>query len=190
MLLLNRLRVHNLLPYLIGGVVLWYALHHAGIHATIAGVLTAFAIPFGDGDIRSPSYGLQHRLHMPVAFGIMPLFALANAGLVLSPSWTSDLVSPIGLGVLSGLLLGKPLGILMGVLVAQKLMPSVSEIGWRQYAGASVLAGIGFTMSIFITLLAFDDQAHVVTAKTAVFAASLLAGIAGFLLLNKKEEKS
>lgn len=190
MLVLNRLKVHILLPYLLGGAALWYALHHAGIHATIAGVLTAFAIPFGDGGKKSPSYALQHHLHLPVALGIMPIFALANAGLMLSPSWTSDLTAPIGMGILAGLLLGKPVGILLGVWLSKKLQNQETadndDITWRQYTGAGILAGIGFTMSIFITLLALNAPEDILAAKTAIFAASLLAGILGFFILNKK----
>lgn len=190
MLLLNRLKVHNLLPYLIGGAALWYALHHAGIHATIAGVLTAFALPFGDGGEKSPSYVLQHHLHLPVALGIMPLFALANAGLTLSPTWTDDLVAPIGMGILAGLLLGKPVGVLLGVWLS-KLLKKKGDVedetlSWRQYTGAGILAGIGFTMSIFITLLAMDAPEDILAAKTAIFAASLIAAIIGFLFVHKK----
>ncbi len=190
MLLLNRLKVHNLLPYLIGGAALWYALHHAGIHATIAGVLTAFALPFGDGGEKSPSYVLQHHLHLPVALGIMPLFALANAGLTLSPTWTDDLVAPIGMGILAGLLLGKPVGVLMGVWIS-KLLKKKGKVeddtlSWRQYTGAAILSGIGFTMSIFIALLAMNAPEDILAAKTAIFAASLIAGIIGFLFVHKK----
>lgn len=187
MLLLNRLKVHFLLPYLLGGGVLWYALHHAGIHATIAGVLTAFAIPFGNGGEKSPSYKLQHHLHLPVALVIMPVFALANAGLPLSANWISDLASPIGLGILLGLVLGKPVGVVMGVWVAKKLNKQDDDaLSWRMYIGAGILSGIGFTMSIFITLLALSLPEDILAAKTAIFGASLLAGVVGFLLLNKK----
>jgi NhaA family Na+:H+ antiporter len=184
MLALNRFRVHLLTPYLLGGAALWYALHHAGIHATVAGVLTAFAVPFADGSKASPSYRLQHALHHPVALGVMPVFALANAGLALSPTLGADLMSPIGLGIFVGLLLGKPVGILAGVWVAQRWSGAGTPTPWRQYAGASVLAGIGFTMSLFITLLAFKTDADVRMAKTAIFAASLLAGIVGYTLLR------
>ncbi|HRI62174.1 MAG TPA: Na+/H+ antiporter NhaA, partial [Saprospiraceae bacterium] len=120
MLLLNRFKINTLFIYLLLGAGLWYTLHHAGIHATIAGVLTAFAIPFTDGGDRSPSYRLQHFLHKPVAFFIMPVFALANAGLALEPGCMQGLGTPIGLGILFGLLLGKPAGVLLGVWVGQR----------------------------------------------------------------------
>ena len=126
MILLNYFKIKTLIPYLLLGAGLWYTLHHAGIHATIAGVLTAFAVPFGDGGERSPSYILQHFLHKPVAFLIMPLFALANAGLLLESGWTQDLATPIGLGILIGLLLGKPLGVLLGVWFARRFEKSES----------------------------------------------------------------
>lgn len=186
MTLLNRLKIKNLIPYLLLGGGLWYALHHAGIHATIAGVLTAFAIPFGDGGERSPSYILQHFLHKPVAFFIMPVFALANAGLALEPGWTQGLGTPIGLGILLGLLLGKPLGVLLGVWLGKRFAKgeSAKNATWQHYLGAGLLAGIGFTMSIFITLLAFESSAEISIAKTAIFAASVVAGIAGFVVMT------
>lgn len=186
MILLNRFKIKNLIPYLLLGAGLWYALHHAGIHATIAGVLTAFAVPFGDGGERSPSYVLQHFLHKPVAFFIMPIFALANAGLVLESGWTQNLGTPIGLGVLTGLLLGKPLGVLLGVWLGRRFAggESAKNATWMHYLGAGLLAGIGFTMSIFITLLAFDTTREIVLAKTAIFVASLLAGIAGYVAMK------
>ena len=111
LLILNRLKVNNLIPYLIGGIGMWYCMLHSGVHATLVGVLLAFAIPFGDGKENSISYKLQHFLHKPVAFFIIPLFALANTAIIINNQWTSDLVSPEGLGIITGLVLGKPLGI-------------------------------------------------------------------------------
>jgi NhaA family Na+:H+ antiporter len=186
MILLNRLKITILTPYLLLGAGLWCALHHAGIHATIAGVLTAFAIPFGDGGERSPSYRLQHFLHKPVAFFIMPLFAFANAGLVLESGWTQNLGTSVGLGILLGLLLGKPVGVLLGVWLGRQLAGSESakNVAWTQYLGAGLLAGIGFTMSIFVTLLAFESPAEIAIAKTAIFVASLIAGVAGYAVLK------
>ena len=191
MIALNRLKVKNLLPYLLLGAGLWYTIHHAGIHATIAGVLTAFAIPFGDGGERSPSYQLQHFLHKPVAFFIMPLFALANAGLVLEAGWAQGLGTPIGLGVLLGLLLGKPVGVLLGVWLGWRFGggESAKSATWKHYLGAGLLAGVGFTMSIFITLLAFDASGEVTLSKTAIFVASLVAGVAGYVVLRVAAER-
>lgn len=186
MLALNRLKIMSLAPYLLLGAALWYGLHHTGIHATIAGVLTAFAIPFGDGGARSPSWRLQHFLHRPVAFIVMPFFALANAGMVLSPGWVGNLATPVSLGILFGLLAGKPLGVMLGVWVGRRFAGSApaQNTRWMHYLGAGLLAGIGFTMSIFITLLAFPAGEQIVLAKIAIFCASLIAGVAGFLVLK------
>lgn len=191
MLLLNRLKVNTLAVYLLLGAGLWYTLHHAGIHATIAGVLTAFTIPFTDGGDRSPSYRLQHFLHTPVAFFIMPVFALANAGLALEPGWAQGLGTPLGLGILFGLLLGKPAGVLLGVWVGKRFAggESAKNASWMHYLGAGLLAGIGFTMSIFITLLAFDSPEEIQLAKTAIFAASLVAGVLGYTVLKFSKER-
>ncbi|MCE7923210.1 MAG: Na+/H+ antiporter NhaA [Haliscomenobacteraceae bacterium CHB4] len=186
MLLLNRFKVRNLILYLLLGVGLWYVIHHAGIHATIAGVLTAFVIPFGDGGKRSPSYLLQHLLHRPAAFFILPMFALANTGLTLEPGWEQGLTTPVGLGIIAGLFLGKPAGVLLGVWLGRYFAGGSipQNTSWMHYIGAGLLAGIGFTMSIFIALLAFDSTAEVALSKTAIFAASLLAGIAGYAVFK------
>ncbi len=186
MILLNRFKVKMLSIYLLLGAGLWYTLHHAGIHTTIAGVLTAFAIPFGDGGDRSPSYLLQHFLHKPVAFFIMPVFALANAGLAIESGWVQGLGTPIGLGILLGLLVGKPVGVLLGVWFGQRFAggESAKNTSWMHYLGVGLLAGIGFTMSIFITTLAFDSPGDIATAKTAIFTASIAAGIAGYVVLK------
>lgn len=187
LLILNRLRVHNLLPYILGGIIMWYCMLQSGVHATITGVLLAFAIPFGDGKEKSPSYILQHLLHVPVAFIIVPLFALANTGILLgSVSW-KNLSSPNSLGIIGGLLLGKPLGILLFCFLAIKLRIArlPESVNWQLLTGAGVLAGIGFTMSIFITLLAFRDPVTIQDSKIAILFSSLVAGLVGFQLLKK-----
>lgn len=187
LLMLNRLKVHNLIPYLVGGVFMWYFMLHSGVHASITGVLLAFAIPFGDGSEKSPSWILQHVLHKPVAFLILPLFALANTAIVIGTGWYTPILQPIGAGIIAGLSLGKPLGILLFSWLAVKfrLSPMPGDINWKYIAGAGMLGGIGFTMSIFITLLAFDDALMVDQAKIMVLIASLIAGIAGFVLLKQ-----
>ncbi len=191
LLILNRLKVHNLIPYLIGGIVMWYFMHHSGVHATITGVLLAFAIPFGNGDERSPSYGLQHFLHKPVAFFILPLFAFANTCISIDGSWYQNLAQPASLGVLAGLVIGKPLGICLFALTAITFkISSLGDLKWKHIIGAGMLAGIGFTMSIFITLLAYDQASEINQSKIAILIASLIAGIAGFIWLkfvSKKE---
>ena len=186
LLVFNRMGVTRLWFYFIPGVFMWYFMLRSGVHATLAGVLLAFAIPFGNGDKHSPSYHLQHALHKPVAFIIMPIFALANTGIILSGNWFSGLGSDNSLGIMSGLLLGKPIGVVLMTWIAvafgiSKLPPSIQ---WRHIVGTGFLAGIGFTMSIFITLLAFDNAATVQMSKITVLLTSLLAGVAGFLILR------
>lgn len=187
LVVMNRLKVRNLLPYLIGGAGMWYFMLHSGIHATITGVLLAFAVPFGDGGEKSPSYILQHLLHKPVAFAILPLFALANTGLILSYDWYNGLTQPLGLGIILGLFLGKPIGIVLFSLVGVGLglcaLPAGST--WKHLVGVGFLGGIGFTMSIFITLLAFDCPEHIDISKIAVLVASVLSGLAGYFWLKR-----
>lgn len=186
LLILNRLRVHNLMPYLVGGALMWYFMLNSGIHATIAGVLLAFAVPFGNGDERSPSFILQHFIHKPVAFIILPLFALANTAIEIPPGWYNGLATNISVGIFTGLLIGKPLGIVLSSLLAVKAgFSSLPEgLQWKHILGAGLLAGIGFTMSIFITLLAFDNILMINQAKIAVMIASVIAGSIGFVWLK------
>ena len=186
LLLFNRMGLRNLALYLIPGVVMWYCMLQSGVHATISGILLAFALPFGDGSEKSPSYRLQRFLHMPVAFIILPIFALANTGIVFEPGWQKGFGTRNTLGIMSGLILGKPIGILLFCFAAVKMRISrlPGELKWKHITGAGILAGIGFTMSIFITLLAFEDAATIVNAKIAVLSASVVAGIAGFFYLK------
>ena len=192
LLILNRLTVRNLLPYLIGGVAMWYFMLHSGIHATITGVLLAFAIPFGDGGEKSPSYILQHFLHKPVAFFILPLFALANTAIVIGDGWQNNLGHLNSMGIIAGLVLGKPLGIflfsLIGIGLGVCVLPADMKL--KNIIGAGFLGGIGFTMSIFITLLAFDDAEIINNSKIAILIASLIAGVAGFLWLGVTLKKN
>jgi len=165
---------------------MWYFMLNSGIHATISGVLLAFAVPFGNGDEHSPSYVLQHWIHKPVAFLILPLFALANTAIVIEPGWYNNLSSAASLGIISGLIIGKPLGIWISTFISVKAGLSIlpQDLQWRHIFGAGLLAGIGFTMSIFITLLAFDDHSQVDPAKIAIMLASLVAGLLGYLWLK------
>ncbi len=186
LILLNRLKVFNLIPYLIGGIAMWYFMLHSGVHATITGVLLALAIPFGNGGEKSPSFILQHFLHKPVAFLILPLFAIANTCISIGESWLSGLGQTNSLGIISGLIIGKPLGIwlfsFIGVSLGICALPS--DLKWKNIIGAGFLAGIGFTMAIFITLLAFDNTVIVNDSKIAILIASLIAGTIGFIFLN------
>ena len=186
MLIMNRLKIKMLLPYLIAGVALWYCMLHSGVHATIAGVLTAFAIQFGDGSQQSASYKLQHFLHKPVAFIIVPLFALANTALYISPGWMQQLQSSEGLGIIAGLVAGKPVGIVLfsALAVAMGICALPPGLKWKHITGAGMLAGIGFTMSIFVALLAFNDEADVATAKISIIAASIIAAVTGLITLK------
>ena len=191
LVLLNRpLGVKALAPYLIGGVAMWYCILHAGVHASIAGVMLAFAIPFraSTPDGQSPSNRLEHGLHKPVAFLILPLFALANTGVTIDQSAIAQLVNPNSLGIALGLIVGKPLGVFALCFVAVKcgLSGLPAGVRWSHVAGAGMLGGIGFTMSIFITNLAFTNApAMIASSKLAVLAASLVAGLSGLLWLRK-----
>jgi len=186
LLLLNRLKVRNLIPYLVCGFAMWYFMLNSGVHATITGVLLAFAIPFGNGDKKSTSYILQHFLHKPVAFLILPLFAIANTCIAIGSNWQDGLGQTNSLGILAGLILGKPLGIrlfsFLGVALGLGLLPA--DLKWKNIIGAGFLGGIGFTMSIFITLLAYTEAEIVNSSKIAILIASLLAGTIGFIWLR------
>lgn len=186
LLLLNRLGVNRLAAYLLPGLLLWYFMLRSGVHATIAGVLLAFVVPFRHGDESSPSFRLQHALHKPVAFGVMPLFALANTGIVLANNWTSSLFASNGIGISAGLLIGKPLGITFFSLLAVKtgLSRLPSEVTWRHILGVGILSGIGFTMSFFITQLAFSAPELVQSSKISILAGSILAGFFGLFVLG------
>lgn len=188
LLVLNRLGVNKLTAYLIPGIFMWYFMLQSGVHATIAGVLLAFAIPFRNGDEESPSYKLQHFLHRPVAFIIMPLFALANTGIALTEDWVPGLVTSNSLGIFAGLFLGKPLGIVLFSLLAVKLGLSQlpEDVRWNHIIGAGFLGGIGFTMSIFITLLAFGNPEIVQSSKISILVSSLLAGTVGYIILSRQ----
>ena len=186
---LNRLRVMSLLPYLAGGALMWLLMLKSGVHATIAGVLLAFAIPFTgkEDDEESPSHRLEHFLHRPVAFLILPVFALANTAIVVGSGALQGLTASNSLGIILGLLIGKPVGItlLSFAAVAAGVCRLPFDLSWRHVFGAGLLGGIGFTMSIFITNLAFAGGAEVINAsKMAILLASLAAGTAGFLWLK------
>ncbi|MCE3282113.1 MAG: nhaA [Chitinophagaceae bacterium] len=186
LLVLNRAKVRHLVPYLLGGVAMWYFMLHSGVHATITGVLLAFAIPFGNGNEKSTSYILQHFLHRPVAFFILPVFALANTAIAIDSGSVDALTSKYGLGVALGLVIGKPVGIfcIAFLAVALKLCKLPGDLNWKQVIAVGFLGGIGFTMSIFITLLAFNDATVIRNVKFVILLSSLAAGIIGYLSLR------
>lgn len=186
LLILNRLKVNNLIPYLIGGVFMWYFMLQSGVHATITGIMLAFALPFGKGDETSISIKLQHVLHKPVAFIILPIFALANTCVVLAPNWHLHLLDSNSLGIFVGLVIGKPLGISLFVALAVfiGICKLPEDLKWKHLFGAALLGGIGFTMSIFISLLAFTNSDYINTSKIAILLASLISALIGFCWLK------
>ncbi len=191
--ILNRKNVHSLIPYLIGGAIMWYCMLNSGVHATITGVLLAFVIPYGNGGKKTSSYRLQHALHRPVAFFILPLFAIANTGIAIDSNWHEGLTHANSIGIMVGLIVGKPIGITLFALLCVKLgigsLPK--DLQWKHILGAGMLGGIGFTMSIFITLLAFkNDGVEVITySKIAILVASFVSGTLGFLWLKMNLKK-
>ena len=186
LLVFNRLKVRSLIPYLLGGVIMWWYMLHSGVHATISGVLLAFAIPFQNGEPESTSYKLQKFLHRPVPFLILPLFALANTSVALPDGWIHRLTEPNSVGIFVGLVIGKPLGISLFPYVSSllKMTRLPADINWQHIIGAGMLGGIGFTMSIFITLLAFDDPSVIDQSKIVITLSSTVAGIAGYFFLS------
>lgn len=183
---LNRFKIKNLLPYLAGGIVMWYFMLNSGVHATIAGVLLAFTIPCGCNDEKSSFNVLLHTLHKPVAFFILPLFALANTAILISPNIAQSLTQNYSIGIALGLIIGKPLGIFLMSYIAVTLgFSKLSEdLNWKLILGVGFLAGIGFTMSIFITILAFDSTTIINNAKLVILLASLTAGIIGLFVIK------
>ena len=187
---LNYFKVKSLWFYLIPGIFLWYFMHHSGIHATIAGVLLAFTIPTGTS-ASSPLENLEHTLAKPVNFLIMPIFALANTNITFESSMLKGLASPLGLGIILGLFVGKTLGVSLFSYLAVKLklakLPSAAN--WKHIIGVGMLAGIGFTMSIFIAMLSFTDYLYIIEAKFAILCTSILSGVVGFIFLKTLKHK-
>ena len=184
--LLNKKKVYTLWPYLTGGTAMWFCMLHTGIHATITGVLLAFVIPFGDRSNNSPSFKAEHFLNIPVAYIVIPLFALANTAIVINNNWTDLFSHHNELGIMLGLIAGKPIGIVLFSFIAVSLGFCTLPKGlrWNHIIGAGMLGGIGFTMSVFITLLAFDNASVINTSKLAILIASLISGITGWIWLK------
>ena len=190
LIVLNRnFRIMALSPYLLGGALMWLFMLKSGVHATIAGVMLAFAIPYSakDEDQDSPSHKLENILHKPVAFLILPIFALANTAVLIGDQWMQGLASSNSLGIIAGLVLGKPVGVtlfcFLAVTIGVSSLPKA--LNWKHIFGAGILGGIGFTMSIFITNLAYTGSAPMIDAsKMSILLASLLAGGLGMLWLR------
>lgn len=192
LLALNKAGIKNLAAYLIPGVFIWYFVHHSGIHATIAGVLTAFAIPTTPDATESPLEKLEHWLVRPVNFIIMPLFALANTNITFEPEMIGGLTTTLGIGIILGLMLGKPLGIVLFSWIAVKLkvgeMPHKAT--WKHMIGLGMLGGIGFTMSVFIAILSFPGAKLILSeAKFAILMGSVLSGLLGYFWLKAVSNK-
>jgi NhaA family Na+:H+ antiporter len=198
----NAMGVRHVWPYLLGGLVLWYFVHESGIHATVAGVVLAFIIPtrtrinavefsrearalleHASKGVTAPSLRLEHALHNFSAFVVMPLFAFANAGVRIGGPIEH---AEIALGVVAGLIIGKPLGITVAALVTVKsgIAKLPDNVSWASLLAYACLAGIGFTMSLFIAMLAFDDVAPLGAAKTGILVGSLLAGVVATVILK------
>ena len=193
LLILNKLNIKKFLPYLILGLILWFFTHESGIHATISGVLLATVIPHRK---KEKDFSLltkvEHKISPYVAFGIMPLFALANAGVSLNGVNLNSLLSPVPLGILLGLFVGKQIGVFLFSIVSIKLkiaqMPNNSN--WVSLYGVGILTGIGFTMSLFIGNLAFADNTQYMDGvKIGVLAGSLLSTLVGYFLLLMTSKK-
>lgn len=186
LIIFNRLKVMNIWFYIVPGIVMWYFVHHSGIHATIAGVLTALTVPTTPDSTVSPLEKLEHFLTKPVNFIIMPIFALANTNIALESGMVAGLVSNMGLGIFFGLLAGKPLGIFIMSWVSVKtgLSALPANTKWIQVIGLGVLGGIGFTMSIFIAMLSYHDNHLQTEAKFVILITSMLAGILGYIILK------
>ena len=185
---LNYFKVKNTIFYLVPGVVLWYFMHHSGIHATISGVILALTIPTNSSsDIPSPLEGLKDKLHLPVNYLIMPIFALANTNIEFHSGMVDGLFTELGLGIILGLFIGKMLGISLFSFIAIRLKISSLPQGsnWRQMIGTCFLGGIGFTMSIFVAGLSFRDELDYQSlAKFAILMASIISGVAGYFILS------
>ncbi|MBD1387402.1 Na+/H+ antiporter NhaA [Mucilaginibacter rigui] len=191
-MLFNRFNVRYLLAYLIPGVFMWYFIHHSGIHATVAGVLTAMAIPHNVKLNYSPLKKLIHLLENPVNFIIIPIFALANSNINIHESLAGgSIITPLSAGILFGLLLGKPIGITLFSWLAVKLKLSrlANGVKWAQVWGIGQLAGIGFTMSIFMALLSFADAGLQSQAKFTILVTSVLAAITGYVILLRIKKR-
>ena len=193
LLALNYFKVTKHIFYLIPGAFLWYFMHHSGIHATIAGVLLAFTIPTNESNSEiSPLEKLEHQLHIPVSFFIMPIFALANTNIMFKSGMVEGLFTNFGMGIILGLSLGKVIGISLFSFIAikMKLSSLPDRSTWSHLIGVGFLAGIGFTMSIFIALLSFKGKHDLQEeAKFAILFASVLSGFIGYILLKNIAKK-
>jgi NhaA family Na+:H+ antiporter len=187
-IIMNRLGVTRISCYVLLGVILWTAVLKSGVHATLAGVLIAFCVPMRDPQGHSPLRSLEHDLHGPVAYIILPIFAFANAGLSFQGMSVADLAHPVTLGVILGLLLGKPLGILLfvGLAVGLRIVKLPGNISWMQVFGVACACGIGFTMSLFIAGLAFEHGSgdYFAGDRLGILLGSILSALVAYVALH------
>ena len=191
-LIFNKAGVKNILAYIIPGIFMWYFIHHSGIHATIAGVLTAMTVPTNASNSESALEKLEHLIAKPVNFIIIPLFAFVNTTIVFHNEMIAGLTSPLGLGIILGLLVGKTLGITFTCWICVKsgLANLPENATWKHMFGVGILGGIGFTMSIFVAMLSFKDHPiYIEEAKLCILVASCLAGVVGYLYLKSLHKK-
>ena len=191
---LNRARVMRVEAYVLVGAVMWLFVLKSGVHATLAGVITALLVPMRDDHGHSPAQHVEHALHPWVAFGILPLFAFVNAGVLLEGVTVQALLSPIPLGIAAGLVLGKTVGVFgsLWLMVRLGLAQRPAAANWMQCFGVAVLCGIGFTMSLFIGGLAFEGQGpgYELQVKLGVLGGSVLAGLLGTAILWRAQAKA
>jgi Na+:H+ antiporter, NhaA family len=194
LLSLNYFKIQRFLPYCLLGITLWILILNSGIHATIAGVLFGFTIPLNSSNknLNSLLHHLINQLHPWIAFGILPLFAFANAGLSFSKISLATFLHPLPLGIIVGLFLGKQLGIFGAswLAVKTKLAKLPYQVSWWHIYGTALICGIGFTMSLFIASLAFGDNELTVLVRLGVFTGSILSGIAGYSILFLVRQKT
>ena len=185
---MNRLNVTRVSAYIMLGMILWVAVLKSGVHATLAGVIIALFIPMRDNEGRSPLRELEHDLHSPVAFAILPIFAFANAGLSMSGMSIADIAHPVTLGVISGLVLGKPVGILLfvGLVLALRIGKLPDDVSFGQLLGVAFACGIGFTMSLFIAGLAFEHGGgdYFAGDRLGVLLGSVLSAVIAYIILH------
>jgi len=185
---LNRAKVINIAPYVLLGFILWFAVLKSGVHATLAGVITALFIPLRcpNNPTHSPLKHLEHALHPWVAFMVLPVFAFANAGVSFASVTLNDILNPVTLGIAKGLFFGKQIGIFLIIFVVIKLglSPKPKGASWLQLYAVSLLCGVGFTMSLFIGELAFDTRDQAAAVRMGVIMGSLASALLGYLILR------
>lgn len=192
LLIMNKLKIYRLTPYLLLGIVMWYCMLKSGIHATISGVLLAFALPFNYRGEKNPSIRLQEMLHIPVAFLVLPIFTLANTAIPLNFEYINNLSGVHAIGIALGLIAGKPVGILLGIylVVRLKIVRLPNNVNWYQLLALGTSAGIGFTMSIFFAQLAFNDEVLVQSSKMMILISSCFSGLLAYLMFVLKKTKT